>query len=340
MKYMCNYCGKEFTAKKSSKRKYCSKSCANENSKGKSNQRNTKEKILVKCKICGKEEFKTPSRAKYYHTCSKECRIEYSKINLSKKIECKCSICGKIFKVKPFIYNRVKSKISCSRKCASQLKETSYIGKNNHQYGLKGKLNSSFVGDETTRRNSKITDIFVYRPERPDANKDGRIAKHRLIIQENYDKFNNDLFDFINGFAVLKDGLNVHHINQDHNDNSLDNLIPVTRAQHIKIHTNCRSIAQYQILRLIGVFKQGKLLETPGVDNQQPSLNSNVFEGSETNDRLLSKCIEESNVDTTTLLENVIDILNEYIVQTTNITKEIVESKIKNLEVITNGLSQ
>jgi len=50
--------------------------------------------------------------------------------------------------------------------------------------------------------------------------------------------------------------------------------------------------------------KQGELLETPidvSEDNQQPSINSNVFEGSTTNSRVLSDNTEDSNADTSAL---------------------------------------
>lgn len=47
--------------------------------------------------------------------------------------------------------------------------------------------------------------------------------------------------------------------------------------------------------------KQGELLEHPNKDNQQPSLNSNVFEGSTTNNRVQTDYAEDSNVDTSTL---------------------------------------
>jgi hypothetical protein len=43
------------------------------------------------------------------------------------------------------------------------------------------------------------------------------------------------------------------------------------------------------------------LLEHPNKDNQQPSLGSNTFEGSTTNNRVLSDKSEDSNVDTSTL---------------------------------------
>ena len=48
---------------------------------------------------------------------------------------------------------------------------------------------------------------------------------------------------------------------------------------------------------LIGVLKQGELLERPEEVNQQPSLGSDTLEGSETNSRVL----RDSNADTSAL---------------------------------------
>lgn len=49
--------------------------------------------------------------------------------------------------------------------------------------------------------------------------------------------------------------------------------------------------------------KQGELLETPAVkqDNQQPSLDSNILEGSTTNSQVLTSNVEDSNADTSAL---------------------------------------
>ena len=97
---------------------------------------------------------------------------------------------------------------------------------------------------------------------------------------------------------------------------------------------------------IFGVLKQGELLENPEVDNQQPSLDSNIFEGSETNNRVLTSSVEDSNVDTSALLTKIKNFSNDYIVQTKIITdiaykesiKEILESEIKSSELIQNGI--
>jgi hypothetical protein len=49
--------------------------------------------------------------------------------------------------------------------------------------------------------------------------------------------------------------------------------------------------------------KQGELLETPAVkqDNQQPSLDSNILEGSTTNSRVLPSNVGDSNANTSAL---------------------------------------
>ena len=56
---------------------------------------------------------------------------------------------------------------------------------------------------------------------------------------------------------------------------------------------------------LIGVLKQGELLEKPEEVNQQPSLGSDTLEGSETNSRVL----RDSNADTSALPGNGEDIV-------------------------------
>lgn len=64
------------------------------------------------------------------------------------------------------------------------------------------------------------------------------------------------------------------------------------------------------------------MLENPEVGNQQPSLSSNTFEGSETNNRIQTGNAEDSNVDTSALLSQIQKLTNDYIVQTKKITED------------------
>jgi len=102
------------------------------------------------------------------------------------------------------------------------------------------------------------------------------------------------------------------------NDNRVENLIPVTKAEHKIIHNAENIIVRNSANgRITGVFKRGELLEKPEVANQQPSLNSNILEGSETSRRVQL----DSNTTTSALPGNT----GEDIVRTTDITKETVE---------------
>jgi hypothetical protein len=326
----CEYCGEEFQAKPSAKRKYCSKKCSSKAVKGKP-QKSRVEKIKVKCAECGKEEEMLPSRAKNYVCCSVECLGKFNSKRYSKKISCICPICNTSFELKPYNFNRVQSTPCCSVSCAAKLKESTFSGKQNHQYGLKGHLNSSFKGQEISRRNVHLDDIWVYCPERPSSDFTGRITKHRLLVEENYFLFDQNYFNTIGDFKVLKDGILVHHKDLNHNNNDIENLIPLTNKQHTSIHNKLRVLSENIILTMIGVIKQGELLENLEVDNQQPSLSSNTFEGSETNSRVLTDNSVDSNTNTSALLNIILNIVDDYIVRAANITKEIAELEDKEL---------
>lgn len=329
--FICQYCGKEFQAKPSSKRKYCCKECSNKAAKGKSKTPRV-EKVKVICAECGKEEFVNPCRAKKYVCCSVECLGKYNSKRYMQGSLHTCPICGNEFYLKPSHEARVKTQPCCSRECAAKLKEITYIGENNHQYGLKGELNASFKGEKTTKKNAHVEDVWLYRPNRPDANKDGRITEHRLKVLEQSDNFDACFFDQIGDYKVFKSeprlSICVHHIDGDHNNNTIQNLIPLTKATHRKVHNDVATLAQKELTRLIGVLKQGEMLEKPVEVNQQLSLVSDNQESSETNNRILNK---DSNVDTSALLNNIKEIVNDYIVQTKNITKKCYELAIKEI---------
>ena len=253
--------------------------------------------IQKKCLICDKL-FEVPNWRKYTAKyCSRECQTE----SLKGELNCECKICGKQFHLKPY---SISSKIGncCSKKCLAEYKKELMKGDKNHQYGLKGSLNSSFAGNETIKTNNNITDIYVYAPDHSYANRNGRVTKHRLIVEQNYKLFDYKYFEEINDQIVLKKSSHVHHIDFNHNNDSINNLMPVTRSEHKKIHTmNEVIVRDKQTGRITGVFKQGELLENLEADNQQPSLNSNVLEGSTTNTRVQPSNVEDSNSDTSAL---------------------------------------
>ena len=253
--------------------------------------------IKKKCLICDKY-FEVPNwrkdSAKY---CSSQCQNK----SLKGELNCECKICKKKFHLKPYQISN-KTGNCCSKACLNEYKRELMSGDKNHQYGLKGSLNSSFIGNEIVKTNNSITDIYVYVPDHPYANRNGRVVKHRLIVEENYKLFNTSYFENINNKIVLKKSSQVHHIDFDHNNNSINNLIPVTRSEHGKIHTKYNEIVRdNKTGRITGVIKQGELLEKPEAVNQQPNLNSNILEGSTTNVQVQTGSAEDGNNDMSAL---------------------------------------
>lgn len=249
--------------------------------------------ITKTCTICGKEFDVIPCREHTAKYCSKKCADKSRKGNLN----CTCEFCGKKFHKKQYHINKTKH-ITCSKECCYKLRSLLYSGKNNHQYGLKGNLNASFKGEKIRRINHNNVDIKVYMPFHPHADRSGRVIEHRLIVEQNYKLFNQKYFEEKNGIIVLKKTTQIHHINFNHNDNRIENLMPVTRSEHTSIHNLFSSIVRDgNTGRITGVIKQGELLEKPEEVNQQPSLSGDAFEGSETNSRVL----RDSNADTSAL---------------------------------------
>ena len=91
----------------------------------------------------------------------------------------------------------------------------------------------------------------------------------------------------------------VNHLNLDRTDNRVENLTVLLRSEHTTLHNLQKEIIRDDLGKIIGVVKQGELLENLEEDNQQPSLYGNIFDGSETNSRIQL----DSNADTSALLQ-------------------------------------
>lgn len=152
------------------------------------------------------------------------------------KNNCICPICGKLFHVKPSELKKRKWEPCCSRECGAKLRHSKMQGKGNHQYGLRGANNSSYKGYIIPRKNGPVVDQLVLIPGHPFARSDGRVKLHRFIVEQNYKYFSPTDFVIIGGKHYLKPGLCVHHINEDHDDNAINNLMVVTSSQHRRIH--------------------------------------------------------------------------------------------------------
>lgn len=146
-----------------------------------------------------------------------------------------CPICGKEFHVKPSHLKRYKT-VCCSKECSRKPRSIYMSGEGNHQYGLKGDKNASFKGMLTQRKNSTQLDAWIYCPEHPYARSDGRVKLHRYIVEQNADYFDRSFFDEVNNHLYLRKDLFVHHIDGNHDNNNIENLQVVTKAEHRRLH--------------------------------------------------------------------------------------------------------
>jgi len=208
-------------------------------------------KVKKICEICGKE-FYVPhwrTKAKY---CSRGCsdKSHIAEPNVS------CTNCGTPFHIKPYQMNRLKRNCGyfCCNKCFGEYRKTWFKGENNHQYGLKGHLNATFKGNEIYNQNNNIVDIRVYCPEHPYADTSGRVLKHRLIVEQNADLFDEKYFIMVDGVKYLKKDVEVHHINFNHDDNRIENLEPLTKGEHISKHNAKREIVRDKKGRIVGII--------------------------------------------------------------------------------------
>lgn len=214
-----------------------------------------KKPLLKKvCLICGKE-FEVPS----WRPNAKYCSIKCQRESLRAPKETTCIVCGKHYHLKAYHRKRYGKSggYCCSKECLAEYKKTAFAGKNNHQYGLKGKLNASFQDIDKVHKNNNVTDIYVHVDNHPRPNRNSRVLLHRHIVEQNYQLFNKKYFEEINGFVVLRKGVGVHHINGNHDDNRIENLMPVTKAEHTAIHNKQNEILRDKTNgRIIGIIKK------------------------------------------------------------------------------------
>lgn len=236
------------------------------------------------CEVCGKEFTVINSRKNTARYCCRKCA---NSVKVGKK-NTVCTYCGKEFHLKPYKLTTTGTIQGhyCSRKCMALDRKTKMLGILNHQFGLKGELNTSFKGTEILQKNNNLTEILVYMPNHPYRDQCNRVKKHRLIVEQNYQLFDFKYFEEVNGQIVLKKDSQVHHLDGDHNNNSIDNLIPCTRKEHKQYHKSIITDRDNlgRIVKIVtAVVKREELLGSPEEDNQQPSLSLTTEEGSETN---------------------------------------------------------
>ncbi|WP_412095795.1 HNH endonuclease [Bacillus haynesii] len=137
--------------------------------------------------------------------------------------------------VKASHYERRKT---CSRECDRKRRQTIYSGKNNPNFGNKGPKNPLF---KTGTKISRYGYRLLYKPEHPNAQKDGYILEHRFVLAEHLGR-------------PLLDCECVHHKDENKLNNSIDNLEILSKSEHTKLHCQGKTLLRDgETGRILGV---------------------------------------------------------------------------------------
>ena len=168
--------------------------------------------------------------------CSKKCENTFKKSQT--ELNRICLVCGKKFHAKQNHIDKYGAKY-CSRECHYIAKKEYMKGENNHQYGLKGRLNASWQHDE---RISSYGYRLIRKLDHPFKNGDDMVFEHRLVAEQYLLTDQNKIT--IDGIDYLSDDFHVHHLDFDRLNNSPNNLYVISKQLHIKFHTYIRSEAK------------------------------------------------------------------------------------------------
>lgn len=104
-------------------------------------------------------------------------------------------------------------------------------GENNHQYGLRGHYNASWVSDEKI---SPYGYKLIRALDHPYANIDGFVFEHRLVAEKYLLTDDNSVE--IDGKRYLSRLFDVHHKDGNKLNNVPENLEVISRARHTTLH--------------------------------------------------------------------------------------------------------
>lgn len=252
--------------------------------------------IKCVCAYCGKEFEVAPSYGGTHTYCSNACATAAKKVEHIPNT--KCFICGKPIYIKPSRIARSKSgKFTCSKECMGKMRSIIFVGENNTNYRndtISYYYNNGIKYQRIKLHNHPYKGFQDYYPY------------HRYVVEQNHTLFDNKYFNIINGKYYLKPEIKIHHKDENTLNNNINNLIPLTISEHTTLHNKTKEIFRDSKGRISGVFKRGELLGNHNDnDNQQPSNNSNIVEGSTTNSRGVIDNANVSNANTSAVPDNI-----------------------------------
>lgn len=143
----------------------------------------------------------------------------------------KCPICGKEFHLKPYSLKKSETHY-CSKECQNIAKKEYMKGKGNHQYGLKGKLNATYICGKKMSRYGYVLVLSTGHPFGQD--RSDYVFEHRLVAEKYL--LNDENSVLIDGKKYLKPEYVVHHKNGIKTDNRPENLEVMLRSKHSSYH--------------------------------------------------------------------------------------------------------
>lgn len=205
----CKECGAE-----TDNDKYCSRKCANE---GKRNKKK------VSCDYCDGSLKRRPSRIKNHVFCDKKCMAKYNR----KREEVNCKNCGETIEK---ILSEIKPNNFCNKKCSAEYLEKT-IEMSCEECGEKVTRRPSTAGSKAFCSKECQLDNMTNESEREYPQEFNKKLKRKIRKK---DLQTCQICGIANEKCREKYGaqLDIHHMDEDKNNNSINNLTALCRSCH------------------------------------------------------------------------------------------------------------